>query len=1161
MGYVEDPAYFQEARFFLSEVADGMSKDFTLPDTAPTTGPAVLWWNFLTHVKAFEPGPFQRITDALKGAAAYVTTGLPKKVKQVTDKIGALQQNIDDEIPDPALPELPWEDQLEFQKDVLKYLNSDDGQSLAKVKNDSIFKQVCDCWARWSDVDNTYYPLYESEELEDPDKKGEIIQMKYMKVTFEYGVGATFEAEPKSSSFGTINESKRLKYVPDGFSLTSRLVGGTKRKQPVEALTAPAPPAHNFVMSLSQELYLRRKEIEMNPLEVDPEDANADGTAVEEFNQSESQLIDDLGGRMNTDSAMTDSTLTSVAASALASIPLGLLGIPSGPLSTFPSIQPDGYVVDPNADPKDVPLILADCPANLFVNCLDDLSISVTTMADPKDSTRWQATATDVDGLENWLSSFFEVSSGDDALVTSIAVQLGGVLSPALIEQVTVVPTLQSAVTSGPKTVSTLSLVSTKINEGFNVSDSSAMADPYGFAVDSSGSLMLGLDVANPGTASFSITLADLFRLIDLDLPPLMLDGSTKMTILSTVDPASKLTPPTNGVWFCAGTNYTTTLRLTCTGPSRTALPGLTVDLTKLGMNFTETSIVASKRAYRTQATESNNDSPSDFISMTGNICYRATVSFGSSSNVADSQVWLNFSDTSLDLAFQWDEDNVPNVGDFLKWIASNAGFSDQGKWDSFATVTGNILPKLRQVTMSLNYDATGQGSFNFDTAFSLTLESDLDFGIDSPTARVPARLVFTYRSGGDTSSSVSFRGDIWPYVSPQMLEYDQLNANALFASRMVPNTADPQYYFSLAALTDDTMRGSLPSFIPTRITALSFEIDNESVGISGTMVDDPSSPSTPSTTPWLQLERIDLSLTYTFGKSVDFSFDAELWLQPRGNVLQKAILDVAISYDTGQWSIEASLSQVYMSCLYSLFPDSDNDAIMNVMQDIYINSIVLEYTKAGSDYTFEADGMLIIGDVFLDLSFSRTTTSWTFTADLTADFSANGDIEVSLGALLAGLASELEDILPDFITQAFFTVPQTDEDADPTTRPSVHLVCEALGQSMVLSIVANVGAFSFSYVQFSPTANAAANQKAQRLLRIEMDKIKGLQSSPILDQLTQPFDQMDFIWVGADPITVDDVAFLNQNVYQTAAEQLIYKASTKQGDTTAFAPGNSMCC
>ena len=132
-----------------------------------------------------------------------------------------------------------------------------------------------------------------------------------------------------------------------------------------------------------------------------------------------------------------------------------------------------------------------------------------------------------------------------------------------------------------------------------------------------------------------------------------------------------------------------------------------------------------------------------------------------------------------------------------------------------------------------------------------MTFEIDLGgaaWGLDDQTF-VPIMLKFEYISSdtsGNGSIYVGFKGDLWPQVDAELATLERLTHDSRLAPRLMPIPETPQFYISLLDLggCDASSVAKLQGLIPTYITVMSFELSNQDVAFSGTMVASPNAVS-----------------------------------------------------------------------------------------------------------------------------------------------------------------------------------------------------------------------------------------------------------------------------------------------------------------------------
>ena len=307
---------------------------------------------------------------------------------------------------------------------------------------------------------------------------------------------------------------------------------------------------------------------------------------------------------------------------------------------------------------------------------------------------------------------------------------------------------------------------------------------------------------------------------------------------------------------------------------------------------------------------------------------------------------------------------------------------TDYFNFDSVISAIGSSL-SLRDISITaIHHD----NNWHF-SSFEIIFEMDLKWGVKDPSAnpdsRVPLQIAFSYIQNG-SSPSIKFSGGLWPTISTTALALTRLNPDAPMIPLLTPIVSNPQFYISLFSLDglDENQKSSLPAMLPTNITALNLSLGYTSstktstVAFTGQMVKDIVSTLTTATQHWLVLDKVFLRASYTNNLgALSFDFSAEILLNPRQDfdLTYVAILDMLVSYDSTNkaWTIGGTVTNVNAACLYSLFPESDNDAVMNLMQAIVLSELDIQFSHDSSSMSFSAGGTILLGEVQLDLTFN----------------------------------------------------------------------------------------------------------------------------------------------------------------------------------------------
>lgn len=366
----------------------------------------------------------------------------------------------------------------------------------------------------------------------------------------------------------------------------------------------------------------------------------------------------------------------------------------------------------------------------------------------------------------------------------------------------------------------------------------------------------------------------------------------------------------------------------------------------------------------------------------TSSICINAQTQLKNTSLVFDT--YIVFGTNLGRITLRWNDPKSNPLTQLFCWMQKELGIdaaTDYSNFDSIISAMGSTL-YLRDISITATHHEDSWHFSSFDIAFELALKWGVKDPDANPTTRVPVLIKFSYIKNGN-SPSINFSGGLWPRVSATALVISRLNPDASVIPLLTPNVLQPQYDISLFSLDgiDASQKSSLPAILPTTINALNLSLSftastkTTSVTFSGKMVKDSSLAVAAAKKHWLTLEKVFLRASYTNKLSaLSFDFSAEILLSPRQDayLTYVAILDILVSYDSlnRAWTIAGSVMDIKIGCLFSLFPESDTDALMNLMQDIRLPKVDILFSHDSSNMSFTAEGTILLGEVQLDLDF-----------------------------------------------------------------------------------------------------------------------------------------------------------------------------------------------
>lgn len=111
---------------------------------------------------------------------------------------------------------------------------------------------------------------------------------------------------------------------------------------------------------------------------------------------------------------------------------------------------------------------------------------------------------------------------------------------------------------------------------------------------------------------------------------------------------------------------------------------------------------------------------------------------------------------------------------------------------------------------------------------------------------------------------------------------------------------------------------------------------------------------------------------------SLNFESAADYLLGPRVyGTPYSPVLTVEVAYDSlVGWTFSGGVDNLNVGCLYPLFPETQIDAIMNVMEGITVSTLQVDFNHSSESTSFSAQGVIQLGGVELDLVFNRRSQS-----------------------------------------------------------------------------------------------------------------------------------------------------------------------------------------
>ncbi|KAH8882540.1 hypothetical protein GQ53DRAFT_455304 [Thozetella sp. PMI_491] len=279
---------------------------------------------------------------------------------------------------------------------------------------------------------------------------------------------------------------------------------------------------------------------------------------------------------------------------------------------------------------------------------------------------------------------------------------------------------------------------------------------------------------------------------------------------------------------------------------------------------------------------------------------------------------------------------------------------------------------------------------------------------------------------------------------------------------------------------------------------------------------------------------------------------------------------------DKGTWILRGTAQNLSVGLLASFFDnDATRDGAMAVMSKLSLRSLDVIYTYEGQTASsFLITAALVLGGLELDLSYQYVsslvkptgktatqqflddggekaklpsdkanqltditgTTSWKFMASLSAT-----SPESTIASIAESLRPGAGGALPEWVGGIVVNSPTSSSSSSGGNPPLVELefgsetITAESGQKSDVSLLTvwlNILGFNLTFVQFKSVAHASGgggsngdsegSNVVKRILRISVDQIPLMKDIPLVGQLPQPFDHLEYLWVEDESTEVD---------------------------------------
>jgi hypothetical protein len=515
------------------------------------------------------------------------------------------------------------------------------------------------------------------------------------------------------------------------------------------------------------------------------------------------------------------------------------------------------------------------------------------------------------------------------------------------------------------------------------------------------------------------------------------------------------------------------------------------------------------------------------------------TIDIHTRNTILSVQLWLVFQPGTTKLVIRFPNNDKDIFDKVLGWLIDQVqpgGTPISGSLSDFLP-DSVFSVEVHQVEISLRNPARG-----------------VSFGVESVIITLELQLFSTVFMTTLTFPSFRLHAELWTTLPPQLSDY---NLNHLPWWQTFDDVF-PYHPENVTGLV--SLKSLLPGSSPSDLTApngILIDIEEASfdaeIPTSGPLslrfvaridCDPPQNPDIPT----LSLGSLDLTASYlaktdTTAAAWALSISTTIILRPRdfGSDNPKGVastLSLSVSVDTGIWTLSASAQRVQFAALYQLFDAKANDTVMDMLEEMSIPFLNVTYTYGSGTSSLLVTGALQIHTLVLNITYSyEAKKPWSFQAQLGA-INKSGNTPLKLTDLIGQFDanSEVANVLDEVPFVRDVAIPSVQADPagfhDAPVQFSISSSANAVIMWFRLEIDTDDGALSLLFVQYKPVPPAPAKgaapktatprAKPKRLLRVSLDHLPSLPNIPIVGQIGQPVDSIQYVLVQDPQARVD---------------------------------------
>ncbi|KAK6347971.1 hypothetical protein TWF718_005791 [Orbilia javanica] len=530
-----------------------------------------------------------------------------------------------------------------------------------------------------------------------------------------------------------------------------------------------------------------------------------------------------------------------------------------------------------------------------------------------------------------------------------------------------------------------------------------------------------------------------------------------------------------------------------------------------------------------------------------------------------DISACLEFTTTGYTLIFH--PKSLNTLDSIIRWLGDLAGGTDfkfindiLAKDDLFKD---NIF--LQQIQVSVDTSACDEYDPNPKRAiskFAITIEISTSKISDS---KDNVAFLVSYIWKNDGSVSQSLRGDLWTWFNTsQSIDLNPQYESWTDLKPMTNKTVARQV--DLTKLIPGNTIEHTPDWIPTQLTRASLLVTNDRFAVGAVVKAKDQKNDDPKAFPQLSLGMLSLDASYTWGRASNFTFQFGVManLKPAAGSVYKdaAVLRGNLVYSSTDkdwpWQLNASLVGLRATALLPLFNEGSVDHVQPFLKSLDITNIKLNYMygpKSRKGSKLHIDGLLLAGKLALKLNFdypdpkAKEKGGWWFHAELDAQ-----NPDATIRDVITSIVGNEDLDLPDFLANETFS-----QKSGHTMALDIE---KGPGEAYHFIAALNVKPLGLLFAQYHK-AGWAATDPPKRIVKVALTQIPAV-TIPLIGDLTQPFDEMYYMWVqdSKTPSSGEALGLTRQEIKDlnsSLADAIIFKDKFKtQSDTDVILAAGS---